>query len=168
MDKELDLKHILKVVFYLRKNSVDGDFVTQEDIMDEIPVNRSQLSTFLKILEEKSLIDIEMIYNTRNTGSRRMYRLNKKGQTKADNIIAKALKNDEIRILKLCNNTYSMKSNIQKDFRTIVNLFYEYGLNENASLFSEMLRNFEKKVKRFFKYEPQYNQVKVVEQKTDV
>ncbi|MFW9874781.1 MAG: hypothetical protein ACFFG0_16860 [Candidatus Thorarchaeota archaeon] len=168
MERELELKHILKVVFYLRKHSVNEDFVTQEDIMNEIIMDRSQLSIFLKILKEKKVIDIKMINNTKNTGSRRMYRLNKQGHTMVDNIIAKALKNDEIKIFNLCNNAFNMNSNLQKDFRAIINLFYEYGFNENALFFSEMLKNFDKKVKKFFRYESQYNQLEIDEQESNI
>ena len=164
--KDLDPKHILKVILFLRRNSGDDRYMTQKDIMERLPIVRGQTSIILKTLEKDKLIDIKMIYTTRNTGSRKMYRLNKKGQELAGKIIARGLSNDEKRLLDVYKRIHTSENNkILKDFWSIIQLFQEYGFNENFLLFSEMLDNFVSSVKKFFKYEAQFNQESILEEK---
>lgn len=164
LEKELDPKHFLKVIFFLRKNSIEDKYVTQKDIMERLPIVRSQTSIILKALKENKLIDIKMIYTTKNTGSRKMYKLNKDGQELADKILARGLSNEETKLLDVYKRIRNSENNkIQKDLWSIIQLFQEYGLIENISLFSEMLRNFVNSVKKFFKYETQFNQESILE-----
>ena len=159
IDKELDPKHILKVILFLRRNRFDNKYITQKDIMEKLPIVRSQTSIILKALKKNKLIDIKMICTTKNTGSRKMYRLNKKGRKLADNILASGLDNKEKRLLDGYKKIqYSKNKAIKKDFWSIIQLFQEYGLNENNALLSQMLRNFVSSVKRSFKYETQFTQ----------
>jgi DNA-binding PadR family transcriptional regulator len=158
VDKGLDPKHILKLILFLRKNSSDSRYLTQKDIMEGLPIVRSQTSFILSTLEENKLIDINMIYTTRNTGPRKMYRLNKDGQRLARKIIDRGLNHDEKRLLDLYKKIRTSENNkILKDLCSIIQLFQVYGLNKDNFLFSEMLENFVSSVKKFFKYETQFN-----------
>ena len=163
----LNPKHFLKVLLFLRKRNVDDKCVTQEEIMENLPIARSQTSFILKALTDEGLVDIEMIYTTGNTGSRKKYKLSKKGQEWADKIIVRGLREDEKRLLDINSRIQALENNnIQKDLWLVIQLFQEYGLAGNVSLFSEMVRNFAKSVSKFFKYGPQFNHESILEGNT--
>ncbi|GAH33057.1 unnamed protein product, partial [marine sediment metagenome] len=131
----------------------------------ECSLTRSQVSTALASLG-KYLV-IKMINNPKNTGPRKLYKLNEKGEKKAYKFIDKGLKSYEKRILDLYNKiSISRDNKFLRDFWTMIDLFYEYAFTENSYLFSEMLRNFISSVKKFFKYETQFNHVLIPEQET--
>ena len=160
---DLNPKHLLKVFLCLRKISSDGIFLTQDGIREECSLTRSQVSTALASLE-KYLV-IKMINNPKNTGPRKLYKLNEKGEKKAYKFIDKGLKSYEKRILDLYNKiSISRDNKFLRDFWTMIDLFYEYAFTENGYLFSEMLRNFISSVKKFFKYETQFNHFIIPEQ----
>jgi len=162
---DLNPKHLLKVFLCLRKISSDGIFLTQDGIREECSLTRSQVSTALASIE-KYLV-IKMINNPKNTGPRKLYKLNEKGEKKAYKFIDKGLKSYEKRILDLYNKiSISRDNKFLRDFWTMIDLFYEYAFTENSYLFSEMLRNFISSVKKFFKYEIQFNHVLIPEQET--
>lgn len=162
---DLNPKHLLKVFLCLRKINSDGIFLTQDGIREECSLTRSQVSTALASLE-KYLV-IKMINNPKNTGPRKLYKLNEKGEKKAYKFIDKGLKSYEKRILDLYNKiSISRDNKFLRDFWTMIDLFYEYAFTENSYLFSEMLRNFISSVKKFFKYETQFNHVLIPEQET--
>ncbi len=80
LDEDLEPTHKLQILYYLRKNSIDGNYVSQEDIMKALRLVRSHVSNILKILRKKKLILIKMTQNTKNTGPQKMYKLTKKGE----------------------------------------------------------------------------------------
>ncbi len=165
LEKELDPKHILKVILFFRRNSDSNNYLTQTEIMEKLPIVPSQTSIILKALKENKLIDIKMINTMKNTGSRKMYRLNKDGKEMADIILKKGLNINEKRLLDRYKKIHNSKNKtIEKDFWSVIQLFQEYGVNGNVSLFSEMLRNFVDSVKKFFKYETQFTQESILEE----
>ncbi len=167
LDKKLKLKYILQIILFLRKNSVDGLYVTQTDIMESLLIVRSQASNSLKVLGESNLISIKTINTTRNKGPRKMYKLNKNGRKMADKILARGLNKEEKNLLNINKRIYNTKNTkIQKDLRTIIQLFQEYGPHESNSLLSEMSRNFVKQVKKVFRYKTQFNQESILEANT--
>jgi len=156
-------RHLLKVFLCLRKNCSDGIFLTQDGIREECSLTRSQVSTALTSLEE--YLVIKMINNQKNTGPRKMYKLNDKGERRAYKFIVRGLKIYEKRILDLYSKlSITRDTKYLKDFWAMIDLFYEYGFADNSYLFSEMLRNFISSVKKFFKYETQFNHVLIPEQ----
>jgi len=164
VDKKLLPKYILQVILFLRKNSAEGKDVTQKDIMESLPIERSQVSSSLKVLRKDKLINIKMINTTGNTGPRKKYNLNKKGRKLADKVLARGLSIEETILLNIDRRIHNSKiSKIQKDLRTIIQLFQEYGPHESNSLLSEMSRNFVKQVKKVFRYETQFNQESIFE-----
>ncbi len=161
--ENLNPKHLLKVFLCLRKYCSNGNFLTQDEIMEECSLTRSQVSTALTSLDEYLVIN--MINNPRNTGPRKMYKLNEKGEKKAYKFIVKGLKTYEKRILDLhrkINTTRDTKS--LRDFWAMIDLFYEYAFADNRYLFSEMLRNFVSSVKKFFRYEYKFTHASGVKQ----
>jgi hypothetical protein len=107
-----------------------------------------------------------MINTIKNTGSRKLYMLNKKGLKVVDNLLDRGLSNDEENLLKINKKLNKSKYNfIQKDFGTILLLFEKFGLKRNNSLFSEMIRNFVNTVEKFFRQESQFKQEIILEAK---
>ena len=76
-----------------------------------------------------------------------------------DKLEAPGLRTDELETLHLHNRIRKQAdSKIKKDFLTLLNLFKEFGFNEAALDFSELIRNFLEQVRKYFLNETQFDQ----------
>jgi len=173
LKKKYDTNNKRKLLFLMRKNSKNG--VSYEDIDKGIlngrgkkgkkPDTHGNIGKLLTSLKEDNLVDIEIINHSRK-GIRKRFILNSIGQELADCMVLSGLKDDEIRLFNFLKEMKNLHDKyLAKDFWDITAQFYEYGFNENGSLFSEMVRHYMKEIRKFFKYETEFNHVSDVEQK---
>jgi DNA-binding HxlR family transcriptional regulator len=152
-------KSLSRVIKFLRKNAIENNFVSAKDIIQSLKLTKSQVSKNLAILQEDNYLEVKMIDYKRRTDIRKKYKLNEMGLHIANIREFDSLSNEEKNILNLYDRILSNPDKkIKREFKKIIQLFHEYALSEKGRDFSEMIRNFVTKVRKFFRYEIEYNQ----------
>jgi len=147
------IQNLPKLVFLLRKFE---NGLTEEEIEQVIPNQRSNTSNLLKPLKECNLVEGEYINHTRN-GSRKKFKYNSDGMELAHDLFQELCNEEEKRLnifLKEMRNFHN--KDLVKDFWDLIDLFYEYGFNKSAFNLSEMLRDRMAEIRKFFKYEKEF------------
>lgn len=153
------IKNLTKLLLLLRKYHEKG--LNYKEIGRKIPNKKfntpNEKSNIHSLLESlTTLLDIEALDHDKER-CQKEYRLNHKGQEIADNILYRLLNSDERKLVVFLKEKKNFRcKNLHKDFWDIVNLFYNHAFNQNAEMFSEMLRDMMTQIRKFFKYEVEF------------
>lgn len=144
-----------KLLLLLRKNGENG--LSYRNIEEVIPNKSGNTGKLITPLKKDNLLNIEVVNHSRR-GVRKKFSLNSLGQELGDQIVFSGLNDDEIKLINFLKEMRNFRNtHLTNDFWDIINQFYEYGFNEHAILFSEMIQSYLIQIRKFFRYETQFN-----------
>lgn len=154
LKKNYNLTHKRRIIFLARKKGS----ISYKDIKRVTKLNRPNNWKELEELVNDKILDRFALNTFKRTDTRIKFRLTKSGQALASKLAACALNCDELKILHFYNRIDKCTDKrIKKNFFEMMNLFKEFGFDENASDLSELVHNFLRQVRKFFSYQNQLN-----------